>query len=268
MVNGYSLIGEPLNLCIGGQAWFRHVLEEQYFDHDCVGLVLGATSWLSVLLSKSVRRVVVVDNSAQMILMSRSTAAIAECSSRIDFVQADWLSLPAFSEPLGLAVGDNSFHFMTYPTNWGNLCDQLADNMRPRGLLITRIPSIPASHSRSSPTEIVNRFFLKESINFTELRATLLFSHCDPNSFAIDTEAVLKTFESTRHIFTPLLERFPQPNNDLLTIFKYKNAGIVYYAPTLDRVIDILQRRFDILAIHFGPTELRYYYPLIVAVRK
>ena len=271
MAHGYTLIDEPLNLRDGGQRWFKKVYETSCDANAGAGLVLGATAWMGSLLSNNQPLVFMIDVSSMMLQMAEADLkkATPAQAAKVRCIQANWQQLPALPAPIGIAVGDNSFSFLPYPEGWAQMCDELADRMAPQGLLITRFLSLPQDHERASADQIVKAFTLRPTINYTELRATLLFGHCDERTYAIDTESVLAEFDANRNLFDGLLRRFNAPlQNDLLTIDKYRSAGAVYYAPPLASVLSLMAKRFRIIAAHFGPYAMSEYFPLIVAARR
>jgi hypothetical protein len=114
--------------------------------------------------------------------------------------------------------------------------------------------------------ELVAGFTRRTSINYTEVRAALLFAHWNPVTYAINTEEVLDSYESNRRLFAPLLKRCADGvDNDLLTVRKYKSSGAVYYAPPLGEVLSLMGSSFRIRSVHYGPYAMSQYFPLIVA---
>jgi hypothetical protein len=265
MSNAYARIGEPLNLQVGGQKWFRSVRNSQKIEQNSASLLLGATPWLTRLLSRKHQRVFVVDSSSQMLTMLQKTVSGLERRTHVETIHSNWLHLPHFPERICLVVGDNAFSFLPFPGGWNDLCNKLAARMQPNAILMIRVLSVPAWHVASSVEDIVSDYLSKSYVNYTEVRARLLFSHWDGRNSSIDTEAVLGTFESNRSVFEGLFRRFPMPDNDLITVAKYKDTGAVYYAPRLEEIIQVLGERFRVTQIHFGPYVLSSYFPLIVA---
>jgi hypothetical protein len=93
--------------------------------------------------------------------------------------------------------------------------------------------------------------------------------HWDDTTYAIDTEKVIRSFDSNLPLFEQLIERFsPQSDNDLITVRKYRNAGAKYFAPPVPAILDIFRTKFDVTALHFGPYPMSEYFPLLVASRR
>jgi len=270
MAQGYARIGEPLNLCTEGRRWLSEVcLAECDSAHSEHALVLGATPWLGRFLGERHQRVTLVDRSEAMLRMARAELVSNAASAQIDFVEAAWLELPALVGAADTVVGDNSMSFLPFPSAWTQLCDLLAQRMTRNGRLVTRICSPPTRHCSEPVAQIVAEFLARESINFTELRARLLFADWSPDTYEIDTEQVLRSFENNQTLFEPLLRRFPlTPDNDLLTIEKYRGAGARYTAPPLGEALEVFRTRFKVMSVHFGPYAMSDYFPLVVAVRK
>jgi hypothetical protein len=261
----YSQIGEPLNLHADGQKWFRSVYNSQQGESDSASLLLGATPWLTGLLAQRKRRVFVVDHSPRMLTMLRQSVSESKRPTQVELHEANWLDLPTFSERVSVVLGDNSFSFIKFPGEWIDLCRALTCRMQPGGLLMLRLFSVPPSHVPYNVENIVRQHLCQETINYTEVRAKLLFSHWDRNTASIDTESVCRTFEANRSLFDNLFRRFPVPDNDLATVVKYKDTGHVFYAPQLEEILGVLGTYFQVSQIHFGPYTLSYYFPLIVA---
>ena len=263
MHTGYAFIKEPLNLCQAGRTWLAGI-----YDHECNGarqdaLVLGATPWIAKLLRRDHRRVVLVDASAEMLRMARRELSGDQA---IELVQADWSTIPLRAELIDSVIADNSFSFVPFPEAWIGLCDELETRMRSGGRLLIRVCSVPAGHRSSSVDEIVEQFMAHESINYTEVRATLLFSQWDNATYAIRTEAALAEFEANRASFERLFARFPiLPDNDLVTVTKYRGSGAIYYAPPLPEILKVIGRTFRVRSVHFGPYVMSQYFPLLVA---
>lgn len=276
MFDGYSLIKEPLNLEAGGQKWFGRIFREEsrrYRGHGSLsGLVLGATPWLIGLLQHlRYKDVMVVEMSSPMIRLAKKalSAVNAELPGEVSYYEDNWLTLPSLKPALDAVIADNSLSFLRFPDDWAMLCDRLSEQMEPNGLLVTRCLSTPRFHRPSTAAEIVKTFMEKTSIKYTEVRASLLFSHCNAERYSIDTEQVLRAFEAERGVFEPLFRKFPiTDDNDLLTISKYKDSGAVYYAPPLHEIVEVLERRFRVISIHYGEYSMREYFPLFVAVKK
>jgi hypothetical protein len=270
MADGYALIDEPLNLRADGQRWFTEIYGRRR-EVASAGLVLGATPWLAGLLARTCHHTVMVDVSKAMLehafreLSSRSTRKRAP----INAVQANWLQMPQRRDAIDIIVGDNAFSFLEYPNNWAQLRDVLSTITRHRGTLLLRVCSVPSSHRSMPLEELVAGFYRRDSLNYTEVRAALLFAHWNPGTFAIKTEEVLESFESNRRLFDPLLKRCADGvDNDLLTLRKYKRSGVVYYAPPLADILSLMGRSFRISSVNYGPYAMSQYFPLIVASKR
>jgi hypothetical protein len=185
------------------------------------------------------------------------------------FVQADWQDLPSVDESLATVVGDNSFSYLPYPHGWKNLATRLARCMQPGAKLLMRICSVPPSHCRTSVGEVVERYLAGDMLNCTEVRAALLFAHWNRSTYEIDTEEVLRTFETQRSEFAPLFDRFrPPADNDLETIRKYRGVRARYYAPPIEQGLTPLQPHFEVTSVEYGPYPMADYFPLVVARRR
>lgn len=268
----YELIGEPLNLLAGGQRWFRKVLGCEYSPRpDARALVLGAIPWLTRSMCEMVAHTTVVDTSAAMLAMCQSWVRplALPASNAAAFVRANWLSLPESLQGLDLVVSDNSFSFLSYPDHWDELVDVLGRRMTDGSVLFARVLSVPASHRRLCPAEIVSRALSgRAPVNLTAVRAALLFAHWDERDWIIRPEDALATFETHRRDFDPVLcGTRDGAANDLLSIEKYRGAGATYFVPPLAEAIQRFGRRFHVRAVYFGPYELSQYFPLIVASR-
>jgi SAM-dependent methyltransferase len=271
MSQDYDLIQEPLNLLQPGQRWFAETFHHHKCDTRAPGLVLGATEWLARLLATTQEQVVVADMNSAMIDHARTRALQTisfDDAQKLQFVQCDWLALPCAASSMGNILGDNCFSFLSYPSGWANFCHSLANAMQPDGVLITRFFSVPLSHVPRTPQDIVRRYIYQSSVNYTEVRAELLFSVWNSLTSAILTEAALERFESSRSTFDELFKVFPAIPNDLLTVSKYRNTGATYWAPRLDSALDIFKTRFRIKGIHFGPYALGEYFPVVVGCRR
>lgn len=186
----------------------------------------------------------------------------------VRFLQESWLDLPRFADPVDAVLGDNSFSFLSYPHDWTRLCNDLADRMSRDAALVVRILSAPKNHVAVEVEELIDRFSRKPSLNCTELRTSLLFNQYNPKTFTISTEAVVDEFEANRPKFERLLRQFrTSPENDLVTVKKYKGCGVSYYAPPLDDVLSLFSHRFKVTSVNFGPYEMAEYFPLIIAHR-
>jgi hypothetical protein len=270
MRTSYSTIGEPLNLLMKGQQWFRRI-----YDHECeashgLALVLGATSWMADILSQRHKKTIVVDLSSAMLHMISQVLQnqTFEQKERIELVQANWLEMPAVCRGISTVLGDNSLSFLPYPDGWLRLFSILADRMESRAKLITRFLSVPHGHRPMSVEDIVVSYSQTTSVNYTAVRVRLLFSHWNPVTCGIDTELVAQTFEERKSEFEPLFQKFPSCDNDLKTVAKYKGFKAVYYAPPLEQVLSMVAQEFDVISVHFGKYDMSQYFPLIVASRK
>lgn len=266
----YELIGEPLNLLGGGQRWFRQVLGYEYSPRpDARALVLGAIPWLTRSMCEIVAHTTVVDTSAAMLAMCQSSVGpLALPPSNVAaFVRGNWLSLPESLRGLDLVAGDNSFSFLSYPEHWDELVDVLSRRMTDGSVLFTRVLSVPASHRRLCPAEIVSEALSRRApVNLTAVRAALLFAHWDERNWIIRPEEALATFEAHQREFDALLYDMPDgAANDLLSIEKYRSTGATYFVPPLAEAIQRFGRHFHVRAVYFGPYEMSQYFPLIVA---
>lgn len=270
MANGFELIGEPLNLLERGREWFAQAGRIENNGAESAGLVLGATVWLARLLSRTQRKVILVDSSG--VMLDRAKADIVRLATNDpsgDFVfhQGNWLNLPELAGSLAIVAGDNSFSFLSYPDGWLALCDALADRMHPKGRLLTRVLSLPPTYQTASVEDIICRSLANDSINYTQIRAELLFAHWNSDTYGIETQLALETFEANLDRFEAIFRKYPVVANDLLTIRKYRDASAIYYAPPLDKVLEVFRTRFTVTDVHFGPYRLSQYFPLIDAVR-
>ena len=271
MHKGYVLIKEPLNLREAGQKWFDGVYEQERDRTRQGGLVLGATPWLAKLLCRDYRRVVLVDiNEAMLRLSGQELSEDPDASdAKIEFVHADWRAMPMFPEPFSMIIGDNSFSFLPFPEVWNFLCEELGARMCSGAKLLIRVLSVPAGHRSCSADEIVERFIAYDSINYTEVRANLLFSQWDEGTYTIPTERALAEFEANQASFQRLFARFPiLPDNDLITVTKYRGSGTIYYAPPLPEIFKLIERTFRVTSVHFGPYAMSQYFPLLVASKE
>jgi len=272
MFTGYALIKEPLNLEAGGQEWVRKLFGHHGNPEASNGLILGATPWMIEMLGRrGYRNLVVVDMSKAMLCSAETALApvLGESMKRTEFCESKWLEMRQPSRPFDTVLGDNSFSFLKFPADWSSLCNRLADMMSPCATLVARCLSVPQKHTALSVGAIVDKFLPEQSINYTEVRANLLFAQWNEKTWSIDTERVLDEFQSHRMELEPLFEKFGVgEDNDLLTVRKYRGAGAVYYAPPLPALIDVIEERFRITAIHFGSYRLGEYFPLVVASRK
>jgi hypothetical protein len=127
---------------------------------------------------------------------------------------------------------------------------------------------MPSTHQPESLAALVARFRAQPIVNYTEVRARLLFAHWDSQTHSIPTWKALESFETHRPLFEPLLERCSGQPNDLVTVAKYRDANATYYAPGLDAIVKVIAERFRVVDIQFGPYEMSEYFPLIFAVRR
>jgi hypothetical protein len=265
MAHGYNLIQEPLNLLDAGRRWWADVCARGAREPQHHGLVLGATPWLGALLSRTHACVTFIDGSEAMLANARAELG---ASVNATYVRSGWHALPNDSGPFDTVFSDNGFSYLPFPAGWVQLCDDLASAMRPGARLFARALSRPEGHRRETATEIVSRFAALERINYTEVRAALLFSHWRDAGFSIDTQSALDTYDAHASAFATLLARSPAGEpNDLVTMEKYRGAGAVYYAPPLDQWLAVLRHRFRVEAVHFGPYAMGDYFPLVSAVR-
>jgi hypothetical protein len=269
MRRAYELNGEPLRLLDAGQRWFTRVLAHEYSPHPNAGaLVLGATPWLTGIISETVARTIIVDTSAAMLaLCETATRPAAGGTNQASFVRGNWLALPESVHGLDLVAGDNSFNFLPYPEHWDEMVDVLDDRMSVGSVLFARVLSVPASHRRLCAAEIVSEALSRRvPVNLTAVRAALLFAHWDERNWIIRPEEALATFETHQREFDPVLCDTPDSAaNDLLSIEKYRGTGATYFVPPLAEAIQRFGRRFRVQAVYFGPYELSQYFPLIVA---
>jgi hypothetical protein len=266
MAHGYNLIQEPLNLGDTGRRWWADICASDSPEPQQHGLVLGATPWLGALLSRTHACVTFIDGSDTMLANARAELG-ASVNAR--YVQSGWHTLPKGSAPVDTVCSDNGFSYLKFPAGWAQLCDELASGMRPGARLFARALSCPNGHRQETATEIVSRFAGLERINYTEVRAALLFSHWRDAVFSIDTQRALDTYDANAAAFATLLPKgHAGEPNDLQTMEKYRGAGAVYYAPPLDQWLAVVRRRFRVEAVHFGPYAMGEYFPLVSAVRR
>jgi hypothetical protein len=273
MRRAYELNGEPLRLLEGGQRWFRHVLAHEYSPQaNASALVLGATPWLTRIIWRTVAQTTIVDASSAMLAMCESSMRppASRATNEATFVRGNWLELPESLRGLDLVAGDNSFSFLRYPDEWDEMLDVLADRTIDDSVLFARLLSVPASHRRLCPAEIVRHARARHSpVNFTAVRVALLFAHWDATDYTIRPEEALATFEACRREFDPILCEAPDSaTNDLLSIEKYRGTGATYFVPPLAEALDRFARRFHVRAVQFGPYEMSQYFPLLVASRE
>src|SRR6185503_19651016 len=192
-------------------------------------LLLGGTPWLAELLRREYAPSFVVDQSAAMLSLAarrpwEQDAMHAGDDAQI-FLKANWLALPDLGQPVDIVIGDNSFSFLTFPGEWAQLRDELARRMRAGAKLVIRVCSVPHGHRAEAANEVAERFLASTApVNFTEVRAALLFAQWNPRTYAIKTEEALQAFRSGLNAFVPLIGRRVGAN-DLETICKYEGTG-------------------------------------------
>jgi hypothetical protein len=268
MAHGYELIGEPLNLHDSGRTWFRHAFECIEDVPNGRALVLGATPWLVDYFLCQKRRVLVADRS-QLMLDSLATGLKSQVpTSECLPLTCDWIDLPDAVADLAVTVGDNSFSFLPFPTAWCDLCRFLSGRMLPGAVLAIRICSPPRRHRRRPTEALIDEFIHSGRHNWTALRAALLFACWNADRGTICTQEALATFDVHRSAFDNLLGRYGDADNDLVTMEKYRGVNAIYYAPTLDRALEVIGDTFVIRSVHFGPYAMSEYFPLIIASRR
>jgi len=268
MAHGYELIGEPLNLHRTGRSWFKHAFEGQTSVPNGCALVLGATPWLVDYFLEHGRSVLVADKSTVMLDGLRTRLSPRSLAKSYHSLNYNWTRLPNTIADLAVTVGDNSFSFLPFPTAWVDLCTFLSARMLPQAVLAIRICSPPRQHRRRTAAALIADFVKTGRFNWTELRAAILFSCWNANDGTIRTEEALATFNSDRVAFETLLRQHSAVDNDLVTIEKYRGVNAIYYAPTLDRALEIVSDRFFIRSVHYGPYAMSEYFPLILASRR
>lgn len=263
MSRGYAVIAEPLNLLVRGQEWFVKIYRDAGRQEMGKALVLGATPWIIQLVAGTCPKVVVVDMSSIMLREARD--ALPPEVLNVEFVKANWLEFVSKGGEFDLVIGDNALSYLRFSDEWEVLIDGVARMLRRGGNMLFRVLSVPSCHKSESVEEIVTRHLGENSVNYTEVRARLLFAEWNSATFAIETEEVYKTFEERRAVFEPLFAKFGSSEvNDLVTVRKYKEAGAVYYAPPLGHILTTLGERFRVRQVHFGPYAMKEYFPLIV----
>jgi hypothetical protein len=265
--NYYALSDEPLNLRAKGQEWFNAIYRHESRPDQSVGLVLGGTPWMGAMLATRLERTIMVDINPAMLRTAASDIGAAgdACGQRVEYVCANWLSLPDFNAPIDVVVGDGCMNFLKYPEGWCQFIDRVVTKLSSHAKLLIRFWAIPPTHKSETVDEIISGYMCRESIAYTEVRAHLLFAHWEPDIMAIRTERVVDIFDANETKFGPLFRRFPAPTNDLTTIRKFRNSGFVSYTPRLDDVLTLLSTTFKVTGVHFGPYGLAAYFPLIVA---
>lgn len=262
----YELSHEPLNLRTKGQTWFRAVFDKHLLPNAKFGLVLGGTPWLGAHMERSLDRTIVADIAPEMLATAKKQidAQAAIDPRKIEFLCANWLSLPDFGRPVDVVAGDNCLTFITYPGGWKHLFEALRTKMSTEGQVLLRVAAIPDSHRALSIGDIVAKYVDVESLNFTEVRAQLLFSYWNPKLNAIDTEEVVKIFDAHIGEFQEILRRGGE-RNDLVAIRKFRNTGFVLFAPRLNEMLRFLEDYLVIEDVSYGDYGLSEYFPLIVA---
>lgn len=273
MACGYDRIGEPLNLHEKGQRWFCEIYAAHVEKCARRGVVLGATRWLTELFHRSVKHTIVVDSSALMLehLCANISDAHNDATSfrSIQCVHSDWISFARSIHDVDMVAGDNSLSFLEFPNAWADLCESLTAQMGCGARFFVRVLSAPPWHRQRTIKEIVADFVSRPSINYTEVRAALLFRSWNASTFSIRTEDAATEFDSSLSEFKTLFNRHPLSlDNDLTTISKYKGSGAIYYAPPLAEIMRLLARYFRIVAVHYGPYGMSHYFPLIVAASR
>jgi len=268
--NYYALSQEPMNLRAVGQKWFDRTYRRECARQHSVGLILGGTPWLGTLLKKKLKRTIMVDINPAM--LDTAESAIKSTSDahggEVEYVCANWVAMPRFSSEIDVIAGDNCLNFLQYPEGWCHFFDDLVPRLSRNAELIIRFIAIPATHEAMSVDEIVEKYSAADSINYTQVRAHLLLAHWEPGLMAIRTEHVVDIFEANRSKFDPLFRKFPAPQNDLVTITKFKNSGFVLFSPPLEELLRFLSSYFQVKSVHFGPYGLSEYFPIIVAKRR
>lgn len=268
----YAMIGEPLNLLEDGQRWFRRMYYAFNGKTKAVALILGATPWLGLLCKENHRTVIFSDMSSAMLNKASEAferAGFSKNSNEVHCIQSDWLRLPHLAQRLDTVCADNSFAFLIFPTDWERLLSYVADSMPSGGIFLARFFEHPTSHRSETVPEIIEFYLHRNKVNFTEVRARLMFSILDQESSRIDTEAAVAAFEANGEAFSCLINRFSENQpNDLVTIRKYKDSGISLYAPPVNNILDLLRKDFDVERVGYGPYALASYFPLIIARRK
>jgi SAM-dependent methyltransferase len=270
MVRFYSLIAEPLNLLSDGQRWFREIYKHEVKDAGARTLVLGATSWLAELAMHDAQRVLVVDMSPVMLKGAQADVhRTSNGKANVEFIEANWKRMPESCGELSVVLGDNSLAFLAFPDEWSHMVNDLADRMIPGATLMFRTLSPPRWHRPLSCDEIVAKYLGGQSINYTAVRAELLFAQWDRATYTIDTERALDMYETNRTKFEVLFKRFQSPpENDLAAVEKYRGAGAVYHAPPLDELLSVMRKNFRVAQVCFGPYPISDYFPLFVAYRR
>jgi len=269
MVAGFELVGEPLNLRAEGQPWYARIVDQDGVSHGSMGLVLGSTPWMGILLRRSHNHVIMADVSKAMLLKAAISMGTRTQDQEIDFVEANWLNLPQFNGTISTVLADNSLSFLSFPDEWAQLLDDLADRMDPQGRMFARYLCMPSTHRKKTVDNIIDGFVMRDTVNYTEVRTALLYAHWNEKTYGLETENALRAFEVHRSKFDRLFTKSPiTAENDLLTITKYRDSGAVFYAPPLTAILDVVAVRFKVIGVHFGPYCMSEYFPLIVASRR
>ena len=264
--NYYALSEEPLNLRSRGQRWFNRIYRRESLPEHSVGLILGGTPWMGTMVTKNLKRSIMVDINPAMLETAKREieTTVGVASNRVEYVCANWLAMPEFTAPIDVVVGDHCLNFLKYPDGWLHFMDHIVPKLSPHAKVIIRFCAIPPNHKSLTIEEIVNEYLSRDSITYTEVRAHLMLAHWEPEAMAIRTERLVDVFDAHEPKFEPLFRKFPKPDNDLITIRKFRNSGFVSYAPRLDDVLMFLSTRFRVTAVYFGPYGLAEYFPIIV----
>lgn len=268
MSPAYELIGEPLNLLAGGQAWFESVYLRSLSTRRERALILGATPWLGLLCRRDHKAVCLADMSAAMLQKTARAFTEVGFSGRDPSIELwinNWLSLPPVSTPFDVVCADNSFAFIDFPGGWHNLIGYLKASIAPGGVLLSRFFAAPPKRAISM-ADIFVEYHGCQKVNFTEIRARLMFSQWDESSRGIDMGKVVQSFEENAVLWQPLV--CGHPRNDLVTVRKYRGSGLTLYAPKLEEIVAMLEPAFDIEAVEYGPYADAPNFPLVVARRR
>lgn len=270
MSHTYNVIGEPLNLLENGQKWFTthyNKLIKKNNKKKETALILGATPWLGKLCLNNHKRVYFTDMSKKM--LRKSMNIIDKQTEAVQFIQSDWLTLPRLDSPLDTVCADNSFAFLHFPQDWQKLLSYLAESMLKGNVLISRFFECPKKYHKDTVSKIIKDCINQKNINFTEVRARLMFAHLDEKTYGINMDQVVQTFEDNFIEFEALMKKYPNyEGNDLVTIRKYKDTGLILYSPSIADIVGLVSKWFNIKEISYGPYALSEYFPLLVAQRK
>lgn len=290
---GYDLIAEPLNLKQSGQQWFNEVFRQHAPCACGNALLLGAVVWMADRLLAGHEKCFVVDACHQALDRFQTAGQFNlnthdpydkhggdgkrqnrhkhhkthRGNSELRLVHANWTRLPDNIDNLTLITGDNAFIYLRFPDQWRGVLKDFHSRMAEGGVLLLRTFSVPDSHEIQTMEQIAESLRAAEAVNFTALRTKILFNFWNSETYAIDTEQVHAVYENKRHLFRRILNHcgvIREPN-DLDTIIKYRDCGIVYYAPPLGKILEMVGNCFDISCVSFGPYAMSRYFPLIVA---